>query len=261
MGAAEAAPMLLLHGLIATGETFGSLIRELPTNRRVVALDLPGAGFSARDLEADVSFAGMAQLVRGFMAQVGLDRPVLLGHSHGGAVSLRFAVMEPELLQAMVLLAPAHPWSGHERAIIAFYLSPLGRRFAKLMPYVPAWLHWQAFKAMSGPEGKRDRSVLEFYRQSGKVPDTVTHTLRLLSTWHADMEELRGGLDAKAIELPVLMLWGSHDRVVPESTAAALEQRLLRCEHVTLPGIGHLPNEEAAELCGREICRWLEGVA
>lgn len=251
------APILLLHGLIATGETFASLIAELPENRRVVALDLPGAGFSERSMTADVSFAGMAQLVCGFMQQVGLEEPVLLGHSHGGACALRLAMSFPELLRALVLLAPAHPWSGQERAIIAFYLSGFGRRFAQLMPYVPEPLHWWAFKSMSGPKGKRDRSVLKYYRDSGKVPGTVNHTLRLLSTWQADMDRLRGDLEAQPIQLPTLILWGDHDPVVPERTSAALEEHFTQCRHITLPGIGHLPNEEAAELCGQHIRAWL----
>ncbi len=255
--ASRAAPLLLLHGLIATGETFSSLLEELPDDRRVVALDLPGAGFSERSLASDVSFAGIAQLVSGFAEQAGLHRPVLLGHSHGGACALRLAVSRPELLRALILLAPAHPWSGHERAIVAFYLSGVGRRVARLMPYVPAWLHWQAFKGMSGPNGKRDRSVLELYRQSGKVPGTVDHTLRLLSSWEADMAALQRDLTQNPIELPVLLLWGDHDRIVPEHTAAQLEEHFTNFHHVTLPGIGHLPNEEAAAFCGQHIRSWL----
>ena len=255
-GSADA-PLLLLHGLIATGETFASLIAHMPITRRVVALDLPGAGFSERCAEADVSFAGMAALVAGFMEQVGLERPVLLGHSHGGACALRLAASRPDALRAVILMAPAHPWSGYERAIVAFYLSGFGRRIARLMPYVPEPLHWWAFKSMSGPQGKRDRAVLKYYRASGKVPGTVVHTLRLLETWQADMDSLREDLTAEPIRLPTLLLWGDHDRVVPERTAAALKRHLTRWEHVTLPGIGHLPNEEAAESCGRLIRTWL----
>ena len=257
VGATEDAPLLLLHGLIATGETFASPIAELPESRRIVALDLPGAGFSDRDLKADVSFVGMARVVAGFMAAVGLDRPVLLGHSHGGAVSLQLAIERPESVRALVLLAPAHPWSGHERAIVAFYLSTIGRWFARLMPSVPEPLHWWAFKTMSGPKGKRDRAVLKYYRESGKVPGTVDHTLRLLSTWSADMDRLRDDLSVSAIHLPTLVLWGDHDRVVPERTSPGLEQHLLNFRHITLGGIGHLPNEEAAELCGLYIREWL----
>ena len=254
---AEQASLLLLHGLIATGETFASLIAELPQDRRIVALDLPGAGFSERPIAADVSFAGTAELIRGFMREIGLKRPILLGHSHGGACSLRLARSHPEALRGLILMAPAHPWSGHERAIIAFYLSGFGRCFARLMPYVPEPMHWWAFKTMSGPKGKRDRSVLKYYRASGKVPGTVSHTLRLLESWQADMDSLRRDLEAQPIELPTLVLWGDHDRVVPERTAPALERRLTSFRHITLPGIGHLPNEEAAEACGEHISDWL----
>ena len=252
--------MLLLHGLIATGETFASLIAQLPGNRRFVALDLPGAGFSERSSNADVSFAGMAAVISGFMKEVGLDRPVLLGHSHGGACALRLAASEPGLIYAMILMAPAHPWSGHERAIIAFYRSGIGRRFAQLVPYLPEPLHWWAFKSMSGPKGKRDRSILKHYRESGRVPGTANHTLRLLDTWHADMDALRLDLEAHPIALPTLVLWGDHDRVVPERTSAGLEEHLTSVRHITLPGIGHLPNEEAAELCGEHISQWLAGL-
>ncbi len=257
IGADADAPMLLLHGLIATGETFGSLISELPASRRIVALDLPGAGFSARNLHADVSFGGMARVVSGFMEAVGLQRPVLLGHSHGGAVSLRLVVEQPELVSALVLLAPAHPFSGQERLVIRFYLSWFGRRLARVLPHLPAWMHSLAFRQMAGPSAWVDPAVLELYRQSGKVPGTVDHLLRLLHTWHADMDELRRLLLARPIVLPTLVLWGDHDQVVPEKTAPALERCFTQAEHVTLRGVGHLPNEERPVECAELIRGWL----
>ena len=254
---AQRPPMLLLHGLIASGETFAALIAELPGDRHIVALDLPGAGFSERSPTADVSFAGMAQIVREFMAALGLVQPVLLGHSHGGAVSLRLAAGSPELLSRLVLLAPAHPWSGHERAIIAFYLSWFGRQVARVAPFLPAALHAVAFRQMTGPGARLDPVVLDIYRQAGKVPGTVPHLLRLLRGWQESMDELRACLSANPIALPTLVFWGDRDPVVPIATAAVLERRLLHCRHVTLPGIGHLPNEEAPLLCASFITEWL----
>ena len=100
--------------------------------------------------------------------------------------------------------------------------------------------------------------MLNHYRASGRVPGTVDHTLRLLDSWHADMDALRHDLEARPIELPTLVLWGDHDRVVPEHTAAGLERYVTHCEHNILQGIGHLPNEEAAAECGALIVNWLD---
>ncbi len=85
---AKGAPMLLLHGLVAGGDCFRRLGDELPEDRRVVALDMPGGGYSDRPCDGNASFRGTAELVAEAITALKMERPVILGHSYGGAITL-----------------------------------------------------------------------------------------------------------------------------------------------------------------------------
>jgi len=251
------APILQLHGLIAEAETFRKLMSFLPKNRRVIALDFPGAGYSDADAQLSFGFRAMADVVHEVMMALDLHRPVLLGHSHGGAVALELAQSHPESLQSLVLLCPAHPFSGRENVLVSFYLSRVGRAFAHVLPDLPDWLQLFGFRRMPGSRRDFSYEDLAPYLHTLRKPGTVDHLLRLLSTWKEDMRQLAQSMAAEPLEVPTLLLWGDRDRVVPISSAEALTRHLLHFEMLSMQGVGHLPNEEAAEECASLIAAWL----
>ncbi len=249
--------LVLIHGLMGTAATFEPFLRALPRDRHVVAVDLPGAGYSERDLEADATLAAASACTREILAALKLDRPVLLGHSHGGAVGLHLAASAPGLLRSLVLLAPAHPYFRHADRLIGFYLSPWGRAFAYTIPWYPRWLQRIGLRQMAGPRSWDSPERLVPYRENLRVRGTIGHLLRLLRTWHADMHELELLLES-GLQLPTLLLWGDHDRAVPLSTANALRQRLTCSELAILKGVGHRPAEEQPDACVEYVESWCE---
>lgn len=251
------APILMLHGLIAGAECFRALGNELPQERRVVALDLPGGGYSDRPLDTDVCFRGIAGMVASAMAALGMERAVVLGHSYGGAITLELAAWRPELMDAMILIAPAHPFSGREDWLVQFYLSGLGRWFAGLVPHVPKRLMLEAFRRMPGDRRECNYQQIEPYVQALRHPGTVSYVLRMLKSWRRDMELLGQALRAQRTEAPALVLWGDVDPVVPESTSSELLEHLGPSEKAVLRGVGHLPNDERPKECGVLIADWL----
>ena len=249
--------MLLLHGLVAGADSFRRLGNELPEDRRVVALDLPGGGYSDRPCEGDVSFRGTAEIVAETLAALGLERPVIVGHSYGGAIALELAAWRPELLDAMILIAPAHPYSQREDPLVRFYLSRPGRWFANLLPRIPKRLMLETFRRMPGDRGNVSYEQIEPYLQTLRYPGTIAYVLRMLESWKSDMECLGNALRERRTEIPAFLLWGELDPVVPASTGAELMRHLGPGEQATLRGVGHLPNDERPEECGSLIRTWL----
>jgi pimeloyl-ACP methyl ester carboxylesterase len=246
--------ILILHGLVAEAETFAALAAQLQP-RHIIALDMPGNGVS--QAAGDASFHSISEIVQKFAAALGLERPVMLGHSHGGAIALRIAANDPEWPSALVLLCPAHPFSRKEDTLVGFYLSPPGRLFARSIPKMPTWLHRAAFKFMPGMRNHLGDVELAPYLRSLRRQDVIVNTLALLATWHKDMRILEGDLRKRRPSTRALLVWGSKDIVVPPSTAARLVEQLPNAEVVVLKGVGHLPNEEAPIECGRIIDAWL----
>lgn len=103
----EGPALLLIHGLGAGVRTFThSLVERLADDYRVVVMERPGSGNSTRAPGASARVWAQADTVSAFIDALGLDRPVLVGHSLGGAVSLAVALKHPEQVRGLALVAP-----------------------------------------------------------------------------------------------------------------------------------------------------------
>jgi len=253
----EQPTLVLLHGLMGCAQTFAPLMESLGTNLHIVALDLPGAGESERRDDLDPRLLATAEQVARVLQVLGIKRPVVLGHSHGGAVALSLSARYRDSLRSLVLLAPAHPYFDEGDPLIRFYLSIPGRLIAYSLPWYPEWLQMMGLRRMAGKASWDTPEQLRPYRQNLRTPGTIHHLLRLLKSWKKDFSGLHKAL-RKPVATPILIVWGDHDRAVPVQSAPKLQERLLRSELVVLRGIGHRPAEEAAAAVAHLVHEWLE---
>jgi pimeloyl-ACP methyl ester carboxylesterase len=100
--------VVLVHGNFASKRWYRELLSAPPTGARLLALDLPNFGDS-EPLGAPITMAAYADALRGFAATLGLERPVLVGHSMGGAVVLEAAASDPEAWSALMLVDGSAP--------------------------------------------------------------------------------------------------------------------------------------------------------
>jgi len=249
--------LVLLHGLMGCADTFIPLMRQLDPSQHVIALELPGAGQSERRDDIDPRLATTAEQVSQALDHLDLHRPILIGHSHGGAVALSVAANHKTSVSSLVLISPAHPYFREADPLIRFYLSKPGQLFAHCMPWLPEWLQMIGLRRMAGPQSWDTPERLKPYRDNLRTPGTVLHLLRLLKTWDNDMSGLRRSL-RRRLDIPSLILWGDCDRAVPIHSAPELCRHLPQSELITLPGIGHRPAEETPQLVANFIHTWLE---
>jgi pimeloyl-ACP methyl ester carboxylesterase len=101
-------PLVLIHGLGGQMHNFThSLLDRLKHNHRVVILDRPGSGYSTRARKGSAALGVQARTIAGLIEKLGLDRPLIVGHSLGGAIALMLALDHPEKIGGLALLAPA----------------------------------------------------------------------------------------------------------------------------------------------------------
>ena len=99
--------LLLVHGLGAQLRNFTyALTARLAADFRVVCVDRPGCGYSTRPAHVPASLPGQAATIAGLIATLGLDRPIIVGHSYGGAVALALTLNHPTAVGGLALLAP-----------------------------------------------------------------------------------------------------------------------------------------------------------
>lgn len=101
-------PLLLIHGLSAQLRSFGRpMIDELAKNHRVIRVDRPGSGYSPPLPSGSQHLSDQADAIAALIDTLGLEQPVLVGHSLGGALSLHVAERHPGKVAALALIAPA----------------------------------------------------------------------------------------------------------------------------------------------------------
>jgi pimeloyl-ACP methyl ester carboxylesterase len=100
-------PLLLIHGLAGQMLNFThSLLGRLARDFRVIVLDRPGSGYSLRPDDALAPLSAQARVISRFCQALALQRPVVVGHSLGGAIALALALDHPEQVGALALVAP-----------------------------------------------------------------------------------------------------------------------------------------------------------
>lgn len=98
--------VVLVHGIGVSSRYFGPLERDLSRTGRVVAPDLPGFGRSRMPDEPPLSVVEHADVLAALIEELGLDRPVVVGHSMGAQFVTELAIRRPELVGALVLVGP-----------------------------------------------------------------------------------------------------------------------------------------------------------
>jgi pimeloyl-ACP methyl ester carboxylesterase len=250
------APLILLHGLLGSAEAWIPSLARLGQVSKIYAIDALGIGHSERVPGLDARLAAQADRVAEFMERAGLERADILGTSHGGAVAMMLAGRHPERVRSLVLHAPANPFSNFADPLLHFYRSPLGEWFAHRVPNMPELLQELALGRMYGDNKFFNRSTLEMYMRSLRVPGTVNYLLNILNNWFEDMRILEPVL-GKLREIPTQLLWGTRDRAVSLASGRALQKVLDHAELEILHGLGHLPYEEAPETFAEAVNEFL----
>lgn len=219
-------PLLLVHGF--AGSTFDweeHALEPLAADHRVLALDLFGMGFSARDDTLPYGFDLWAEQLRQTLDALGVERATVAGHSLGGAVATLFAARHPERVGRLVLVAPLVPYRT-ETTFDFFTLLQTpgaGELTLGLLDHLPA---------------------LEGF--SPAYHARAAAAFRLRGTRDALLRYVRHGADVRALDAalhalatPTLFVLGTEDEHVPyvaqRHAAAAVDGALVR----PLEGAGH----------------------
>lgn len=248
--------VLCVHGMTGDATNWTDLMAELTPEFDAVAVDLPGSGFSPPPrTRRGYSITALAETVVEVIEA--LDRgPVhLIGNSMGGAVALRAAARRPDLVRTLTLVSAALPdrrlrrQTAHfpvialpvlgDRLVRQFGRIPAENRISGVIQtcyYDPATIH-PARIALSIEElRRRDTLAYDVTVITGAARALVSETLRpgAFSLWR----------DAGRLQMPALVLFGDHDRLVSPSLADRARRTFQSGRIVVLPETGHLAQME-----------------
>jgi pyruvate dehydrogenase E2 component (dihydrolipoyllysine-residue acetyltransferase) len=247
LGEGTSVPVLLLHGFGADLNTWMFTQPALAEGRRVIALDLLGHGGSTKQLD-QADAASLADIIGKALAALGIERVHLVGHSMGGGIAIACARRQTERIATLSLIASASLGSEINGAFIDGFVGASRRRDAvevlSLLVRDPALVSRRMVE-----------DVLRYKRLDG-VPATLT---KIAAEWFPDGRQRTDLGDTVAqLKIPVQIIWGRGDRIIPVAHAEALSARLP--VHI-LDETGHLPHMERAGEVNRLLKRLIENQA
>jgi pimeloyl-ACP methyl ester carboxylesterase len=236
--------ILLLPGLTDSADSWRPLLAELGTRgRRAVAVDLPGAG-EAGTFSGGIRLANLDAFTTAFVEAYAGDEPAILaGNSLGGLLAMRAATRDDHRLSAIAPIGTAGlaytlRWLLFERSVRAAYpLLQVAYRAPVPAPLVREGAAWLYERRLS--EGRADRALARYYASH---LDGMRSVRRFTAMMLAVADDVRADpLVPADIRVPVLLIWGDHDRLADVSGAQAVLDVVPDSRLVVLDGCGHCP--------------------
>ncbi|MGA9252129.1 MAG: alpha/beta hydrolase [Roseobacter sp.] len=260
--------IVLIHGASGSLRDFTfELVPLLEQTYRVIAVDRPGMGRSERPDGYGGAFntaseppALQAQLLQAAADQLGVTRPVVVGHSYGGAIALAWALERPDTTGGLVLLgAASNPWPGQLGFLYRMNATVFGSAVAipLITAFTPHVVIQDTLSEIFAPQKPPQGYMAHF------GPDM---TLRR-STMRANAQQVNGlkphitemAQRYRNLTLPVEILHGTEDVTVPmDIHSIPLTRQAPSAELIKMEGVGHMPHHADPQAVRAAIERVIE---
>ncbi|BBZ01491.1 hydrolase [Mycolicibacterium chitae] len=242
--------LLLIHGMSGSAAAWRHVAPLLAQRYRVIAPDLLGHGHSDKP-RGDYSLGASAVWLRDFLDAVGVARVTVVGQSLGGGIAMQFAHQHRERCDRVVLIGSGGV--GPELNWLLRVLSTPGAEY--VLPAVtpkPVLDAGNVVRDWLTAAGVRSPRAAQLWNTYAKLSDAGTR--------HAFLGTLRSAADARttgavsalnrpqsSAQMPVLLVWGEQDRVMPVTQGHAAHEALTNSRLEVLAGVGHSPHAEAPD--------------
>lgn len=233
-------PLVLLHGTSASLHTWDGWVRALSKERRIIRFDLPGFGLTGPAPDNDYSLERYTRFVAATLDALQLKRVVLGGNSLGGEIAWATAVMFPERVERLILVDAAGYAFRSASAPIAFRIARLPGLNRLMETILPRSMVEASVKNVYGnPAAVTPELVDRYYDLARREGNRRALAQRF-------QQNQPGPLVARipTLRLPVLLLWGGRDRLIPLENGQHFNQDIAGSQLQVFEDLGHVPQEE-----------------
>jgi pimeloyl-ACP methyl ester carboxylesterase len=246
----DSVPLILLHGMSSSLNTWDSVAMGLKTEHRVISLDLPGFGLTGPSPENAYNFTYYNKFIDSFTTRLKIKRFILAGNSMGGAISWNYALHNPGGLAKMILIdAAGYPKKGESGSLgfkiastpvinnLLLYATPkfLVRKSLETVYYDPARVtdaQVERFHDVAIRAGNREAALQIF---KGSFTGTSKRFL------DSPVPKI------KDIKTPTLILWGDKDNLIGVNNVDNFLRDIQGSRAEIYKNVGHVPMEEVPE--------------
>lgn len=234
--------LVLIHGTASATHSWRDLLQQLTPHFHVIAMDLPGHGFSSRRSDDSMALPDLADSVAALLRSIDAKPSILVGHSAGAAIALRMTLDQQVSPQSIIgLNAALLPFGGALRVFFA----PLAQWFAQtqLMPRMIARRASDIAavrRVLAGTGSVIDDVGVELYQRLLQKESHVASVLAMMASW--DLSALLE--DIPKLQCDLYLVTGLNDQAVSPKETDAIVRALPSTQVIRLTDCGHLAHEE-----------------
>ncbi len=230
-------PILFLHGFGASLQTWDTWSQSLSNEYRVISVDLPGFGLTGEDPSGIYTDERSVEVLEAFLKALQISKVVLVGNSMGGKFAWQFTARYPNQVAKLVLISPdgyASPGIEYGKKTEIPAIAQLYRYF-----FSKTFLAMNLEPAYANPKTLNDDLVNRYYDLMLAPGVRGAILARMQQTVLKDPVP-----SLTNIQVPTLLIWGEKDAFIPISNSNDYLKVMPNVKRVSLPNIGHLPQEE-----------------
>lgn len=235
----EGGTLMLVHGFTSNLFSWNEVMPELSSHYRVIALDLPGYGFSDKPEDVTYDYKLFSDSIKQFLDTKGIGKLSIAGNSMGGGTSIRFTLDHPGMVEKLILVDSAGVKFEHSPILTVMFGTPGLNNFI--------------FSIISEGLVKRSLKTCCYYNDDA-VTDERAHLYTLPfrtegalnAASKTVMQNDFGSLESELgnIQAPTLIVWGEKDLLIPATAAGKFNRLIPDSKLVMIEKCGHMPQEE-----------------
>jgi pimeloyl-ACP methyl ester carboxylesterase len=230
-------PILFLHGFGSSLQTWDAWSKDLSNEYRVISVDLPGFGLTGEDPSGIYTDLRSVEVLEAFLKELQIPKVVLVGNSMGGKFAWQFAARFPNQVTKLVLISPdgyASPGIKYGKKTEVPAIAQLYRYF-----FSKTFLAMNLEPAYANPKTLNEDLVNRYYDLMLAPGVRGAILARMQQTVLQDPVP-----SLATIQVPTLLIWGEKDAFIPIANSNDYLKVMPNAKRVSLPNIGHLPQEE-----------------
>ncbi len=243
----DSTPLILLHGMSSSLNTWDSVVIGLKDKKRVISLDLPGFGLTGPSPENAYNFDYYSKFIDSFTTRLKIKRFILVGNSMGGAISWNYALHNPQGLAKMVLVdAAGYPKKG-ESGSLGFTIASTPVINNLLLYATPKFLVRKSLETVYYDQARvTDEQVERFHDVAIREGNRAAALLIFKGSFQGNSKRFLNSNIAriKEIKTPTLILWGDKDNLISVDNVAQFQRDIQGSQAEIYKNVGHVPMEE-----------------
>ena len=236
----DSMPVLLIHGTSSSLNTWDSLINYLPSNKRIIRLDMPAFGLTGPSPENKYSYTYYSDFLNAFLKELKVQQCIIAGNSLGGGIAWHFALDYPQEVAKLILIDASGYPKINEKGSLGFKIASIPILNNLLLYVTPKSLVKKSLETVFVDQNLITEERITRYHELLLAEGNRKAALSIFKN-RFDQQTNR----IKDIKQPTLIIFGEKDQLINSDNAYLFQKDIKNSKAVILKNVGHVPMEEA----------------